>query len=96
MVFIFELNSRYDIDGYYKYNTARYINHSCNPNCEVEVINNRIWILSNKDIRKDEEFSYNYGFSYDSDFKEHPCRCRSLNCVGYILSKEHWKKIKKN
>ena len=35
-VYIFELNSRYDIDGSFKYNKARYINHSCNPNCEVE------------------------------------------------------------
>ena len=40
-------------------------------------------------------FSYNYGFSYDSDFKEHPCRCRSLNCVGYILSDDDWPKLKK-
>ena len=36
MVYIFELNSRYDIDGSYMYNTARYINHSCDPNCELQ------------------------------------------------------------
>jgi len=43
MVYVFELNSRFDIDGNYKYNNARYINHSCDPNCEVEIINNKIF-----------------------------------------------------
>ena len=38
-VYIFELNKRYDIDGSPRYNKARYINHSCSPNCEVEIIN---------------------------------------------------------
>ena len=51
-VYIFELNSHYDIDGSPKYNKARYINHSCNPNCEVEIKNNRIWIKAIKKIKK--------------------------------------------
>jgi len=37
-VYIFQLNKRYDIDGYVPYNTARLINHSCNPNCETDII----------------------------------------------------------
>ena len=45
-VYIFELNKRYDIDGTPKYNKARYINHSCDPNCEVEISKNEIWIKS--------------------------------------------------
>ena len=52
MVYVFELNSRYDIDGSFAYNHARLINHSCNPNCEVETINNRLWISSIKNIKK--------------------------------------------
>ena len=44
-VYVFELNSRYDIDGSPLYNKARYINHSCDPNCEVEIISGKIWIL---------------------------------------------------
>ena len=52
MVYVFELNSRFDIDGNYKYNNACYINHSCDPNCEVEIINNKIWIVSIKNIKK--------------------------------------------
>ena len=93
MVYIFSLNSRYDIDGSYKYNTARNINHSCNPNCEVEIIKNKIWILSIKNIKKGEELSYDYGYSYDSDYKSYPCKCKSNNCVGFILKKEDWGKI---
>ncbi|MBG77344.1 MAG: SET domain-containing protein-lysine N-methyltransferase [Pelagibacteraceae bacterium] len=96
MVYVFELNSRFDIDGNYKYNNARYINHSCDPNCEVEIINNKIWIVSIKNIKKGEELSYNYGYAYDTDYTEHKCRCKSKNCVGFILAKEHWRKIKKN
>ena len=36
-IYLFNLNKRYDLDGDFKYNTARLINHSCNPNCEVKV-----------------------------------------------------------
>ncbi|MBI28581.1 MAG: hypothetical protein CFH21_01033 [Alphaproteobacteria bacterium MarineAlpha5_Bin11] len=96
MVYVFELNSRFDIDGSYKYNTARYINHSCDPNCEVSIINNRLWISSIKQIKKDQELTYNYGYAYDTDYKEHKCRCGSSNCVGYILKRSDWKKIKKD
>ena len=95
MVYVFELNSRYDIDGSYTYNTARYINHSCDPNCEVEIIKNKIWIMSIKDIKKGQELSYNYGYTYDTDYKEHKCRCKSSKCIGYILAEEHWRKLKK-
>ena len=45
-VYIFELNKKYDIDGSFLYNKARYINHSCSPNCEVNIIRGKIWISS--------------------------------------------------
>ena len=93
MVYVFELNTRYDIDGSVAYNHARFINHSCNPNCEVQIINNKIWILSIKNIKEGEELSYDYGYSYDSDYKSYPCKCKSNNCVGFILKKEDWGKI---
>ena len=62
-VYIFELNSKYDIDGSPEYNKARYINHSCNPNCEVDIVDNRIWISSIKTIKKGDELSYDYGYN---------------------------------
>ena len=95
MVYIFELNQRYDIDGDVPYNDARLINHSCDPNCEVEIVNNRLWISAIKSIKKGSEISYNYGYSYDIDYIDHVCKCGSPKCVGYILDDVHWPKLKK-
>ena len=93
-VYIFELNKRYDLDGDVPYNTAKYINHSCNPNCETDIIRGRIWIIALRDIQKGEEISYNYGYGYE-DFQEHKCECGADNCVGYILDEDHWPKLKR-
>ena len=95
MVYIFELNQRYDIDGDVPYNDARLINHSCDPNCEVEIVNNRLWISAIKHIKKGSEISNNYGYSYDTDYVDHVCKCGSPKCVGYILDDVHWPKLKK-
>lgn len=96
-VYIFELNSKYDIDGTPNYNKAKYINHSCNPNCEVKIIKNEIWIFSIKNIRKDEELSYDYGYDFDKeDYKDHKCRCGAKNCIGYIISKEEIPKLRRH
>ena len=95
-VYIFELNKKYDIDGSPNYNKARFINHSCDPNCEVDIINNRIWISSIKEIKKNEELTYDYGYPFDKDdFRDHECKCGSKNCVGYIVSEDDRKKLKK-
>ena len=95
MVYIFELNKKYDIDGGVARNYARFINHSCDPNCEVEIIDNHIWISSIKRIKKNVELTYNYGYPFDSDFDEHICKCGTKKCVGYILSDDDWPKLKK-
>ena len=73
-VYIFTLNQRHDIDGYVPYNTARFINHSCNPNAESDIIRGKIWIIALRDIKKGEEVTYNYNYDYDSH-EDHPCRC---------------------
>ena len=95
MVYVFELNKKYDIDGGVARNYARFINHSCDPNCEVEITNNEIWISSIKKIKQYTELTYNYGYPFDSDFEEHICKCGSKKCVGYILSDDDWPKLKK-
>ena len=95
MVYIFELNKKYDIDGGVLRNYARFINHSCNPNCEVEITDNQIWISSIKPIKKGTELTYNYGYPYDSDFDDHVCKCRYKKCVGYILRYDDWPRLKK-
>ena len=94
-IYLFEINKRYDLDGDFRFNTARLINHSCNPNCEVTGKGLKLWIESTKEIKKGEELSYDYGFSFDEDFKNYPCRCNSSNCCGYIVRQESRWRIKK-
>ncbi len=96
-VYIFELNKTHDIDGFVKRNKAKYINHSCDPNCEVDIIKNRIWISSIKKIKKGQELSYDYGYSFDKeDYKDHTCKCGSKKCIGFIISSDEWIKYLKH
>ena len=84
-IYLFNLNKRYDLDGAYNFNIARLINHSCNPNCEVFGKGLKVWVYAMKNIKKGEELSYDYGFSFDENFRQFPCNCKSKNCVGYIV-----------
>ena len=95
-IYLFNLNNRHDLDGDFKFNTARLINHSCNPNCEVIGKGLKLWISAIRDIRKGEELNYDYGFSYDKNYKQFPCKCGGKNCVGYIVrSGSRWRINKK-
>jgi len=94
-IYLFNLNSRYDLDGDFEYNDARLINHTCNPNCEVAGKGLKLWIFALRDIKKGEELSYDYGFGFDEDFKQFPCKCRAKNCCGYIVREESRWRIKK-
>lgn len=93
-VYLFELNKKYDIDGYVPWNTARLINHSCNPNCETINIRGHIWIVALRDIKRGEELSYDYGYDFEN-FKDHPCKCGAKECIGYIVKKKFRAKLKK-
>ena len=93
-VYIFELDDKYDIDGNVPWNTAKYINHSCDPNCETEDDGGRIWIITLKELKKGEELTYDYGYDLDN-YEDHPCKCGSENCVGYIVAQKHRNKLKK-
>src|SRR5947209_6755931 len=63
-VYIFTFSGQYDIDGQVLSNTARYINHSCDPNCITELTRRSIWIVALRDIKAGEELTFNY--RYDS------------------------------
>ena len=84
-IYLFNLNNRYDLDGDFEYNTARLINHACDPNCEVAGQGLKLWIFALRDIKRGEEFTYDYGFSFDKDYKDYICKCGSKKCVGYIV-----------
>ena len=94
-IYLFNINKRYDLDGDFKFNKARLINHSCDPNCEVFGKGFKVWVFAMKDIKKGDELSYDYGFSFDQDYKQYPCKCGSRKCVGYIVRENSRWRIKK-
>jgi hypothetical protein len=95
-IYLFTLNKHYDLDGDFKFNTARLINHSCEPNCEVLEDKRKLWIFALRNIKKNEELTYDYGFSFDKDYKQYICKCGVKNCVGYIVREGSRWRIKKN
>ena len=99
-IYLFNLNDKYDLDGDVSWNTARLINHSCSNNCDYKGKGLKLWVTAIKNILKGEELTCDYGFSYDSDYKQFPCNCGSENCAGYIVREgSRWrinKKFKKN
>ena len=95
-IYLFTLNKRYTLDGDFSWNTAGLINHSCSPNAEYDGKGLKIWITATRDIRKGEEITCDYGFSFDKDYRQFPCKCRSKNCCGYIVREEsRWRINKK-
>ena len=95
-IYLFNLNNKYDLDGDVSWNTARLINHSCINNCDYEGKGLKLWVTAIKDIKKGEELTCDYGFGYDSDYKQFPCKCGSKNCVGYIVREgSRWRINKK-
>ncbi|MFW5704611.1 MAG: SET domain-containing protein [Nanoarchaeota archaeon] len=91
-VYTFTLDDKHDLDGNVWWNLAKYINHSCNPNCESEDGDGKIIIRAIKNIKKGEELSFNYGYDVEN-YKDHPCLCGSKNCVGHIVAQDQWKKL---
>ena len=94
-IYLFTLSKRYDLDGDFKFNTARLINHSCDPNCEVMDYKKQLWVFAMRDIKQNEELTYDYGFSFDKDYKQYVCKCGAKNCVGYIVREGSRWRIKK-
>ena len=92
--FIFSLDDEQDLDGSVEWNLARFINHSCTPNCETELDEGRVWIVSLRDIEKGEELSFNYGYDLE-DYRKHPCLCGAADCVGYIVAEEFFDHVRR-
>ena len=73
---MFEVNSRWTIDGSNRRNLARYFNHSCRPNAESDVKGHTVLVRARKKIRPDEEITYDYGEDYfDIFLKPVGCKC---------------------
>ena len=72
-------------------NSARWINHSCDPNCEADEEGGRVFIKALRNIRAGEELSYDYGLIIDEPYTkklkaEYPCWCGSRQCRGTLLA----------
>jgi SET domain-containing protein len=78
--YLFEINTRWTIDGATRRNTARYINHSCRPNAEVYFVKHAIKIRAIKNIKIGDEITYHYGRNYFEAFIK-PVRCKCLPCA---------------
>jgi SET domain-containing protein len=72
-IWIFNINDRWVRDAAVGGNIARYINHSCRPNCYSDIIGRRIWIFAGRRIRKGEELTYDYNTDGVAGI---PCLCR--------------------
>jgi SET domain-containing protein len=74
--YMFEVNSRWTIDGSSRANKARYVNHSCRPNAEAIGRGRGIVYIARKRIKPDEEITVDYGKNYfDAYIKKSGCRC---------------------
>jgi SET domain-containing protein len=89
--FYFHLDDGHVIDALYGGNASRWINHSCEPNCEADEEDGRIYIKALRDIQPGEELNYDYGLVIDAPLTaklkaEYPCWCGSPHCRGTLLS----------
>jgi uncharacterized protein len=74
--YLFEVDEEWTIDGEDESNTARYINHSCEPNVEAEVHDSHILISATRDIKAGEELGIDYGEEYYDEFiRPKGCKC---------------------
>jgi SET domain-containing protein len=76
------------IDGF---GIAMFINHSCDPNCESDAIDGRVFIVAIRDIAAGEELTYEYNL-FDSDDDDADCYCGAAKCRGTMFSEEEVKK----
>jgi SET domain-containing protein len=78
--YLFEINSRWTIDGSPRRNIARYINHSCRPNAETDIVKGEILITAIKNIAPGDEITYDYGRDHFNGFIK-PKGCRCVKCT---------------
>jgi uncharacterized protein len=83
--YLFDVGKDMMINGNIPENLARYVNHSCAPNCEADGPKGHVYILSIKKIKEGEELTYDYGEEYfDEYIKPYGCRCKK--CSAKIKS----------
>jgi len=91
--FLFAIDDDFVIDASVGGNEARFINHSCDPNCDAVVDGGRIWIETIRDVEPGEELAYDYAFVLEERHtpaakRRYPCNCGAATCRGTILAKK--------
>ncbi len=91
--FLFIASNRTVIDAGVNGNDARFINHSCNPNCETVIENSRVFIDAIRNIKPGEELGYDYQLTWEStddpeELALYACRCGAKRCRGTMLDRE--------
>ena len=95
--FYFHVDEDRVIDANYGGNSARWINHSCDPNCFADEQDGRIFITALRNIKAGEELSYDYGLIIEERYTqklkaEYPCWCGAATCRGTLLApKRGWR-----
>ena len=89
--FLFAIDDHVVIDAGVAGNAARWINHSCDPNCDAVIDDDRIWIETIRDIAPGEELAYDYAYVLEERHtpaakRRYPCNCGSAACRGTILA----------
>lgn len=88
--FLFAIDDDVVVDAGVGGNDARWINHSCDPNCDVVVDEGRLWIEAIRDIAPGEELAYDYAYELKERHtpaakRRYPCHCGAATCRGTIL-----------
>ena len=91
--YLFAIDDEIVIDAAVGGNDARWINHSCDPNCDAVVEDGRIFIEAIRDIEVGEELTYDYAYQLTERHtpaakRRYPCHCGAASCRGTILTKK--------
>ena len=91
--YLFAIDDAVVVDAAVNGNEARFLNHSCAPNCDAVIEDGRIWIETIHDIEPGEELVYDYAYILaerhtPATKKRYPCRCGAITCRGTILGKK--------
>ncbi|MGQ0535783.1 MAG: SET domain-containing protein [Methanobacteriota archaeon] len=92
MIFVFDVAPGIDIDGDVPQNIARFANHSCDPNAEIQIRRRRVFLEARRKIRGGEEITYDY--ECDLDDRPLPCLCGSPRCRRLVIARAEARKLR--
>lgn len=91
--FLFAIDDGVVVDAAVNGNDARWINHSCDPNCDAVIEGGRIWIETLREVLPGEELAYDYAFTLTERHtaaakRRYPCHCGAASCRGTMLARK--------